>query len=172
MNQNIPVSKENFSGWVLEIAENSLMLTISEPHAKTKHLNLTVDNMQSIVSKIISMANHSVFTKNKHFEFLRGVVVCENFKKQPHFHILFKKPDEISFEKFEQRLIKVANKLCNPDFKFDLSHTYLQWKAKFLLATPCYDKFAKVSNTHEFTGTYLTKQFAYYYVLTDRELSS
>lgn len=171
MNLNEPVSKEDFSKWVLEISRNSLMLTISEPHAKTKKLGLTVENMQPIISKIILMSNNSVFTKHKHFDFLRGVVVCENVKKQPHFHILFKKPDEISFEKFEARLNKVANKLCNPDFKFDLSHSYLKWEAKFLLSNPCYDKFAKVTNTHEFTGRYLTKQYAYYYVLTDRTIN-
>ena len=170
MNLNQPVSKKDFSKWILEIAENCLMLTISEPHAKTKKLGLTVENMQPIISKIISMSNNSVFTKHKHFDFLRGVVVCENVKKQPHFHILFKRPDEISFEKFEGRLNKVANKLCNSDFKFDLSDSFLNWEARTLLSNPCYDKFAKVSNTHEFTGKYLTKQYAYYYVLTDRTI--
>lgn len=168
MNCSREISKEEFSKWILYVAENSLMLTISEPHAKTKHLELTVENMQPIISKIVLMANNSVFTKHKHFEFLRGVVVAENVHKQPHFHILFKKPNGLEFDKFESRLTKVANKLCNAEFHFDLTDSYLNSRIKYFLSNPCYDRFAKVSNTHEFTGNYLTKQYAYYYVLDDR----
>lgn len=171
MEKNVVISRGKYSNWIKSLSEDSLMLTISEPHAKTKHLNLTVKDMEPILSKIIGMANSATFGKYKHFEFLRGLIVCENVDKQPHFHIVLNRPKNIEFDKFNKRITKVANKLCDKDFKFDLSESYLPSKTRYFLSTPCYEGFAKTTVAHEGLGKYLTEEYAFYYVLEDRKVN-
>ena len=121
----VSISKNEMAEWIKDVGERSLMLTVSEPHAKTHHLKLGMSDMEPIISKIIKLANNFVFGKHKHYEFLDGVIVCQHANKQPHFHIVFKKPEKIDLDVFKRRLTKVANMLCNEDFKFDLTDTYL-----------------------------------------------
>lgn len=159
--------------WITNIGKNSLMLTISEPHAKTHNLDLSLTNLEPIVSDIIKLANSFVFGKHKRFIFLKGIIVCENLKKEiPHFHVVFMKPENIDFDIFKSKLEKIAHKLCKEEFVFDLKHTYLCSKKKYLLSQPCYEKFVKVSNSHENIGRYLTKSWdASYFILNDRAVN-
>ena len=102
MGKNVTVTKSEMAECIKFNSVDSLMLTIAKPHAKANHLNLTVKDMEPIISKIINMANSAVFGKHKHFEFLRGIIVCESVKKEPHFHIILNKPQHLNFEKFKK----------------------------------------------------------------------
>ena len=136
MEKNVVIGKTEYSNWIKNISVDSLMLTISEPHIKTKHLELTVKDMEPIISKIISMANSAAFGKDKHFEFLKGIIVCENVKEekeQPHFHIILNKPQHLNFGKFQEKITKVSTSLCDKNFKFDLSDSYLTFINKYFL---------------------------------------
>lgn len=168
---NTVITRAEYAKWIDDISESCLMLTISKPHAKTLHLNLQLEDMEPLISKIITLANSFVFGKYKHFDYLKGIVVAENLRLNPHFHILFKKPKNIDFDKFESKLTKLANKICDEKFKFDFTNSYLKSEVKYLLSNPGYCKFAFVSNVHIFTGNYLTKSYATYYVLSDRKIS-
>lgn len=171
----ISVSKNEMAEWIREVGEHSLMLTISEPHARAHHLKLGVSEMEPIISKIIKLANSFVFSKHKHYEFLDGVIVCQHANKQPHFHIVFKKPEKIDLNVFKRKLTKVADMLCKEDFKFDLSDEFLSSKVKLFLTFPCYNRFAKVTDTHENIGSYLTrlehKSTTMYFLLKDRKVN-
>lgn len=151
------IRKDEISEWITKLGENSLMLTVSETHAKTMHLNLKLLDLEPIISKIINLANSFVFGKHKHYGFLNGVIVCHNANKKPHFHIVFMKPEKIDIDIFKNKLMKVASMLCKEDFKFDLTDTFLTSKVKFILTNPCYDRFVKVTHTHKNTGSYLTR---------------
>ena len=171
MGKNVVIGKTEYSNWIKNISVDSLMLTISKPHAKTNHLNLTVKDMEPIVSKIITMANSAAFGKHKHFEFLKGMIICESVEKHPHFHILLNKPEHLEFDKFNEKISKVSTRLCDEKFKFDLQNSYLKSDVKYFLSTPCYDRFAKTTITHDSLGKYLSEEYSYYYVLENRKVN-
>ena len=171
MEKNVVISGTKYSKWINEISNDSLMLTIAKPHAKTDHLNLTVKDMEPIISKIISMANSAAFGKHKHFEFLKGMIVCESVTKHPHFHILLNKPEHLEFDNFYEKITKVSTKLCDKNFKFDLRNSYLESQIRYFLSTPCYDRFAKTTIAHDSLGNYLSKEYAYYYLLENRKVN-
>ncbi|ABB73422.1 hypothetical protein SAMN05216403_13224 [Nitrosospira multiformis ATCC 25196] len=164
------INKEEVADWIREVGTNGVMLTISEPHAKLKYLNLEQAHMEPIVSRIIELASKVVYGKHKRFEALEGLVVCESPIFRPHFHIVFKKPETIDKVKFKDKLTKLAIRLCNKKFRFDLSDSNLPEGLKKVMAFPCYDRFVEVTNTHKNTGSYLTKEHANYYLLTGRKL--
>lgn len=171
MEKNVPITRTDYSNWIKNISIDSLMLTISEPHIKTKHLKLTVMDMEPIISKIIDMANSATFGKYKHYEFLRGIIVCENVTKEPHFHIILNRPQHLEFDKFNEKITKVSTKLCDKNFKFDLRDSYLKSDVKYFLTTPCYEGFAKTTIAHERLGRYLTDEYAFYYFLENRKVN-
>ena len=126
--------------------------------------------MEPIISKIIYMANSATFGKHKHFEFLRGMIVCENLKTQPHFHMILNRPQHLEFDKFKEKITKVSTRLCDKNFKFDLTDSYLTSANRFFLITPCYEGFAKTTIAHDGLGKYLTKQYSQYFALQSRKV--
>lgn len=164
------INREEMANWIREVGTDGAMLTISKPHEKLKHLNLEQTHMEPIVSRIIELASRFVFGKHKRFEALQGVMVCENPKFRPHFHIVFRKPEGIDVGKFKGKLKKLESRLCNQNFRFDLSDSKLSDVLKEKFATPCYGDFVKVTDTHENLGSYLTKEYANYYLLDGRKL--
>ena len=117
------------------------------------------------------MANSAAFGKHKHFEFLRGIIVCESVKKEPHFHIILNRPQHLDFDTFNEKLTKVSTRLCDENFKFDLGDSYLTSINQYFLTTPCYKDFAKTSIAHDGLGEYLTKEYSYYYFLENRKVN-
>ena len=162
------ISKEEMADWIREVGTDGVMLTISEPHAKLKRLNLEQRHMEPIVSRIIELANRAVFGKHKRFEALQGLMVCENPKFRPHFHIILKKPEGMDKVKFKEKLVKLAKRLCNPEFVFNFSNTSSPYQLTTAIATPCYEGFVKATDAHENSGNYLTKEYAHYYLLNGR----
>ena len=165
------ITRNELADWIRDTGKDSLMLTISEPHAKAHHLTLELKHMEPIVSQIVGMANRYVYGKHKHFESLKGVVVSEGGKQNPHFHIIFQKPACKDFEDFKRKLTNIATMLCDENFRFDFSESFLPARYKKVLAQPCYSTFVKVSNAHENIGSYLSKSVAEYFLLTGREVS-
>lgn len=173
----VNISSKEMASWIHDIGENSLMLTISEVHARCSTTKLDLKDLEPIVSSIINSANKMVFGKNKHFEFLKGIIVQEfgnneskkNKYENPHFHILLEKPEFLDFETFETKLLKVEEKYSDKDYGFYLTNTPLsEWK-KGILATPCYEKFIKVTKTHANIGSYLTKSYkSQFFILNGR----
>ena len=170
MSKNIVISRDEMADWIQEVGTDGAMLTISEPHAKLHHLNLEQRHLEPLVDRIIELASKFVFGKHKRFEALQGVMVCENPKSSPHFHIVFKKPEGIDRAKFKDKLVKLESRLCNEKFRIDLSDSNLPTVLKEQLSTPCYGDFVRVTDTHENTGSYLTKEYANYYLLDGRKL--
>lgn len=157
--------------WIQEIGEGSYMLTISKVHAKAQHLKLTLEDLEPTISKIIYLTNGFVFGKHKHFEFLKGVIVCEHFNTEPHFHIIFQKPNKFDSFEFNKKLQKASKRLCDEKFEFNLNDSYLPAKTRYFLSHPCYPDFVKVSNFHMGLGLYLTKKVdTCYFLLTDRKV--
>lgn len=137
------------------------MLTISQPHARVNHLQLTMRDIEPLIGRIIELCNSFTFGKHKHFDWMRGVVAMEGGEFNPHFHIVFEKPANIDFERFKARLEKVADRLCREDFELDFDYDALDWyptkKVQKALSQPGYDRFAKVTEAHDNIGSYLTK---------------
>ena len=171
-NQMIKINKHEVADWIGGISDQALMLTIAKPHAKALNLRLDDSHLQHLLRRIIEMANHRVFGRDKRYEFMRGLVVMEQSPLHPHFHIVFRKPEAMEFETFKRRLGNFADRLCDPDFELDLSDAPLHPCMRKALSRPCYPAFAKLTDTHANTGAYLTKQFkARYYALNGRRLS-
>lgn len=164
------VTKAEMAEWIKDISNDGVMMTISEPHARSKYLNLELSHMEPVVNRIIELASKSVFGKHKRFDALNGIIVCEHVKSQPHFHIIFQKPVDKEFEIFKSKLTKLADRLCDSRFEFNLTDSYLPARVKKALTKPCYDRFVRVTNAHECTGSYLTKEYAHYYLLDGRKL--
>lgn len=164
------ITREKMANWIRDVGTDGVMLTISEPHAKLHHLNLEQWHMEPIIDRIIELASKFVFGKHRRFEALEGLVVCENPRSRPHFHIVFKKPEAMDGVKFKNKLKKLESRLCDETFRFDLSDSHLPAVLKEKLATPCYDKFVLVTDPHENLGSYLTKEYAHYYLLDGRKL--
>ena len=180
MKNRVNISSKEMASWINDIGENSLMLTISELHARCSTTKLDLNDLEPIVSDIINTANKMVFGKNKHFEFLKGIVVQEfgskesnkNKYQNPHFHILFEKPETLDFKTFESKLLKVEEKYSDKDYGFYLTNTPLsEWK-KGILVSPCYDRFVKITETHPNTGRYLTKSYkSRFFILNGRGIN-
>lgn len=170
MNDKTIIKQEELAKWILDNSKDSLMMTISEPHAKASHLALELCHMELIISRIVNLCNKTVFGKHRHFDFLHGIVAVENIDRNPHFHIIFKKPDNKESDDFNKKLVKVADKLCSENYQFDLTKTYLPYNIKKFLTKPCYSSFVKVTKTHENTGSYLTKSISKYVILTGRDV--
>ncbi len=93
---NIEIRKVILKEWIEEFTEdNSLMLTISEPHVRIHRLLANGNNLEPVIDKIIKLVNKYVFGKHKRFESLQGIVIEEDPLFQPHYHILLKKPEYI-----------------------------------------------------------------------------
>jgi hypothetical protein len=170
MNKKIRINKKELADWIRDFGTGGVMLSISEPHARSGYLNLEQWHMEPIVSYIIELASKQVFGKHKRFEALQGVMVCESPMSRPHFHIVFKKPEGMDRARFKDKLEKLATKLCDESFEFNLSNSTLPDGLKKVLATPCYDNFVKATDAHENSGSYLTKEYAHYYLLNGRKL--
>jgi hypothetical protein len=168
----IRMKSNEMAAWIQSLGTDAVMLTISKPHAMALHLKLDESHMQHLISRIITMANQRVFGKHKRFEFMRGLVAVEHSPLHPHYHIIFKRPDAMEFATFKERLSRFSDRICDPNFEFDLSDVPLHERMKKLLSRPCYPAFARLTETHGNTGGYLTKQYAAkYYMLQDRNLS-
>jgi hypothetical protein len=172
MNNYIQIEKYKLQQWIEELTQyNSLMLTISEPHAKIKRVLANGNNLEPVIDQIIKFVNRYVFGKHKRFEFLKGLIVEENKFFSPHFHILFYKPESMDFNVFKYKMEQASNRLCSEDFKFDLSDSNLSNDIKNTLSSPCYNKFSKVTEIHENIGSYLTKDMANYYIINGRKFN-
>ena len=169
MKNTTRMRKSDFKEFIKEFKENeSLMLTISEPHIRLKKFTIEGKNLEPIINEIIRLVNGYVFGKNKHYEFLKGIVVEENKFFRPHYHIIFKKPIGMEFDSFKRKLEQIAKRLCDENFELDLSDSNFSTRMKERLSKPCYDKFAKVTNGHGNLDGYLTKQNAFFYILQER----
>ncbi len=171
MERKKAILQSEMTQWINEFNHNgSLMLTISEPHKRLKRYAIDGTNLEPIIAEIIRLSNASVFTKNKRHESLDGLIVEESPRFRPHYHILFSKPEKMEFDVFRKRLSRIANLMCNENFKFDLSKSNFSQKTKEIISKPCYDRYAKVSDYHENSASYLTKElgFANYYMLQGR----
>lgn len=165
------IKREVLVEWIKDIGKESYMLTISKVHAKALHLKPTLKELEPIVSKIIALSNSFVFGKHKHFDCLKGVIICEHFDTEPHFHIMFQKPAKFESFEFCKKLQKVANKLCDEEFEFNFNDSYLPSKSRYFLSQPCYPDFVKVSIFHVGLGQYLTKKIdTCYFLLSDRKV--
>ena len=172
MNNFIQIEKYELQQWIEELTQyNSLMLTISEPHAKIKRVLANGNNLEPVIDQIIKFVNRYVFGKHKRFEFLKGLIVEENKFFSPHFHILFYKPESMDFNVFKYKMEQASNRLCLDNFRLDLSDSNLSSRLKDVLSMPCYDAFSKVTEVHENIGSYLTKKRANYYLLQGRKYS-
>lgn len=167
---NIDITKVTLREWIEELTQyNSLMLTISEPHARINRVLANGNNLEPVIDQIIKLINRYIFGKHKRFEALNGIIVEEDPLFQPHYHILFNKPESMKFNVFKYKMEQASNRLCLDIFKLDLSDSNLNHKIKNALSTPCYDTFCKVTEVHENIGSYLTKSRANYYVLQGRK---
>lgn len=172
MNNFIQIEKYELQQWIEELTQyNSLMLTISEPHAKIKRVLANGNNLEPVIDQIIKFVNRYVFGKHKRFEFLKGLIVEENKFFSPHFHILFYKPESMDFNVFKYKMEQASNRLCLDNFRLDLSDSNLSSRLKDVLSMPCYDAFSKVTEVHKNIGSYLTKKRANYYLLQGRKFS-
>ena len=172
MNNFIQIEKYELQQWIEELTQyNSLMLTISEPHAKIKRVLANGNNLEPVIDQIIKFVNRYVFGKHKRFEFIKGLIVEENKFFSPHFHILFYKPESMDFNVFKYKMEQASNRLCLDNFRLDLSDSNLSSRLKDVLSMPCYDAFSKVTEVHENIGSYLTKKRANYYLLQGRKYS-
>ena len=172
MNNFIQIEKYELQQWIEELTQyNSLMLTISEPHAKIKRVLANGNNLEPVIDQIIKFVNRYVFGKHKRFEFLKGLIVEENKFFSPHFHILFYKPESMDFNVFKYKMEQASNRLCLDNFRLDLSDSNLSSRLKDVLSMPCYDAFSKVTEVHKNIGSYLTKKRANYYLLQGRKYS-
>lgn len=125
------LGKSECEKWMNENFDNeSLMLTISEPHQKLSKLSLEKSNLEVIISEIINIVNRYVFGKYKRFEFLRGIIVEENIYGRPHYHILLNKPENMNFDIFLKKLRKVERLLCNEDSQLNSSKYNLTTRKK------------------------------------------
>jgi hypothetical protein len=172
MNNFIQIEKYELQQWIEELTQyNSLMLTISEPHAKIKRVLANGNNLEPVIDQIIKFVNRYVFGKHKRFEFIKGLIVEENPDTQPHYHILLKRPESMDFNVFKYKMEQASNRLCLDNFRLDLSDSNLSSRLKDALSMPCYDAFSKVTEVHKNIGSYLTKERANYYVLQGRKFS-
>jgi len=172
MNNYIQIEKYKLQQWIEELTQyNSLMLTISEPHAKIKRVLANGNNLEPVIDQIIKFVNRYVFGKHKRFEFIKGLIVEENPDTQPHYHILLKRPESMELNKFKYKMEQASNRLCLDNFRLDLSDSNLSSRLKDVLSMPCYDAFSKVTEVHENIGSYLTKKRANYYLLQGRKYS-
>lgn len=172
MNNYIQIEKYKLQQWIEELTQyNSLMLTISEPHAKIKRVLAKGNNLEPVIDQIIKFVNRYVFGKHKRFEFIKGLIVEENPDTQPHYHILLKRPESMDFNVFKYKMEQASNRLCLDNFRLDLSDSNLSSRLKDVLSMPCYDAFSKVTEVHENIGSYLTKERANYYLLQGRKFS-
>ena len=93
MNNFIQIEKYELQQWIEKFnQDDSLMLTISEPHIRINRLLAQGDNLEPVIDQIIKFVNRYVFGKHKRFEFIKGLIVEENPDTQPHYHILLKRP--------------------------------------------------------------------------------
>ena len=165
------ISKSEMADWIKAIGHDGVMMSISEPRAKSQYLMLEEWHMEPIIDRIIQLASKFVFGKHKRFESLNGMVVCEPAHPRPHFHVVLQKPESKHYCEFKSKLTKLADRLCNEDFIFDLSTSRLPARMRKTLAKPCYERFVRVTDAHENTGSYLTKEYAHYYLLDGRKLA-
>lgn len=169
---NIEIPKVTLREWIEELTQyNSLMLTISEPHARINRFLANGNNLEPVIDQIIKLINRYIFGKHKRFDSLMGIVIEENPLSQPHYHILFNKPESMDFNVFKYKMEQASNRLCLDNFRLDLSDSNLSSKLKDVLSTPCYDTFCKVTEVHDNIGSYLTKERANYYLLQGRKFS-
>ena len=167
---NIDITKVTLKEWIGEFTKyDSLMLTISEPHARIHRLLANGNNLEPLIDQIIKLINRYIFGNHKRFESLQGIVIEEHSLFQPHYHILLKKPEFMEFDVFKYKTEQVSNRLCSENFKFDLNDSNLSNGIKNTLSMPCYDAFSKVTEVHENIGSYLTKERANYYLLQGRK---
>ena len=172
MNNFIQIEKYELQQWIEKFnQDDSLMLTISEPHIRINRLLAQGDNLEPVIDQIIKFVNRYVFGKHKRFEFIKGLIVEENKFFSPHFHILFYKPESMDFNVFKYKMEQASNRLCLDNFKFDLSDSNLSNDIKNTLSSPCYNKFSKVTEIHENIGSYLTKDMANYYIINGRKFN-
>lgn len=172
MNNHIQIEKYKLQQWIEELTQyNSLMLTISEPHAKIKRVLANGNNLEPVIDQIIKFVNRYVFGKHKRFEFIKGLIVEENPDTQPHYHILLKRPESMDFNVFKYKMEQASNRLCLDNFRLDLSDSNLSNDIKNTLSAPCYNNFSKVTEIHENIGSYLTKDMANYYIINGRKFS-
>lgn len=172
MNKQLRIDKSQIRGWINKFDKQEiLMLTISEPHARINRLLANGDNLEPVIDQIIKLINRYIFGKHKRFEALNGILIEEDPLFQPHYHILFNKPESMEFNVFKYKMEQASNRLCLDNFRLDLSDSNLNHKIKNTLSTPCYDTFCKVTEVHENIGSYLTKSRANYYVLQGRKFS-
>ena len=58
MNNFIQIEKYELQQWIEELTQyNSLMLTISEPHAKIKRVLANGNNLEPVIDQIIKFVN-------------------------------------------------------------------------------------------------------------------
>jgi len=170
--KRIILGKSVFKRWINRYFDNeTLMLTISEPHQKLSKLTLEKSNLEVIISDILNIVNRYVFGKNKRFEYLRGIIVEENIHGRPHYHILLHKPEKMDFDRFVIKLEKVERLLCNENSQLNLHKYSLTASIRNLLSQPCYDSYAKVSKFHNKLASYLSKTVSNYYILQGRAFS-
>jgi hypothetical protein len=171
------INKEELKEWIQKMSQDSLMLTIARPHAKALNLKtngadlikIEETHMQHVIDRIINLSSRYVYGTNKKFEFLKGLVVQEGGIFNPHYHIIFQKPEAMEFQRFKDKLTRLAVKFCDPNFEFDLTDAPLPNSIRKVLSKPAYKDFARVTDCHTNTGGYLTKLYsAKYYVLQAR----
>lgn len=167
----LTMNQIDLAEWIQEASRDGLMLTISRPHARADHLAIESTHMEPIISRIVGLANRFVFGKHKRFDFLKGIVVQEGGRLFPHFHIAFQKPVAMDIDTFQHKLSQLATRLCDPDFEFDLSDSYLSKAYQRALTKPGFPTFARVSPVHERLGGYLTAECAKYFQIHDRSFN-
>lgn len=172
MINKIHIAKYKIQEWIEKFDQDKvLMLSISEPHIRINRLIANGNNLEPVIDQIIKLVNRYVFGKHKKFESLNGIIVEENPIIQPHYHILFCKPDNMEFDVFKRKMEQVSIRLCSEDFKLDLRESNLSTSIKNTLSMPCYSTYSKATEVHENIGSYLTKGLAKYYILNGRKFS-
>lgn len=183
----LTINKNDLAQWIRDASVDGLMLTISRPHAKLNHLpdeeqkaaakmvmkKIEAIHMEPIVSQIVTLANQYVFGKNKHFDYLKGLVTCQHWHQFPHFHITFQKPIKMDFDVFEKKLTQLATRLDKESFTFKFKGRcrYYDPLIYKTLMRPCYPGFVHVSRGHEGLGRYLTREHAKYFILAGRDFN-
>lgn len=163
--------------------DDAVHLTISRPIANIP-INLINDiHCEFIASEVIRYINYRIFgpesNKNGHL-FLDGIVVQERCKESffPHFHIQLICPTGMAMETFRRRLERAARQFDNPDFKFDLVNSPIDFSLRPRYATCAGPGFVHVSDCHDNLSSYLTKDWgkgefsgAKFAILTGRSIN-
>ena len=103
---------EEWIDTIVKSPEESMMVTVSKPHARCCNYNLSSSSLEPIIQRIIKLSNKNVFGKNKKFEALKGIVIEETEDGGiPHYHIVFQRPVNIDYETFKYRLKKIVRLL-------------------------------------------------------------